>query len=386
MAHVDNTKLIQFYTGTALPANPVSNYVYFIHNEGKGQLYKGSVLIGETNDNAAISAINAAIDQIHLDLAKKATKDELAQHVELYQTLVELVNGTVSRVTAAEGRLTVNEKNISTNTAAISTNAEGIAANTGEINSLKTRMTTAEGAIDAIEADYLKEADKTELSGAITAEVNRATKAEEDLDLRIDALEAKTDGINDNVSTAIAEAVKAEKDRAEAAEAELAADIKAITDDYLTSEDKTELSSAITTAVNAEKTRAEGVESGLDGRLTTAEGKITTLEGQVGTLGNALHFRGAGKFEDRPTENLKAGDVYVVIDADHENNGKEYIWTGSVWEEFGDVSDYATKVELLAEQARAEAAEKKLTDDLAAEVLRAKAAEERIEKSHPQRK
>ena len=45
MANVDNTKLIQFYTGTALPQNPVEGHVYFIHNEGKGKLYKGSVLL-----------------------------------------------------------------------------------------------------------------------------------------------------------------------------------------------------------------------------------------------------------------------------------------------------------------------------------------------------
>lgn len=375
MANVDNTKLIQFYTGTALPESPVSNYVYFIHNEGKGQLYKGSVLIGETNDNAAIASINAAITKINEDLAKKATKDELKQHVDLYTALVELVNGTISRVGVNEGKIAANESNIATNAAAIQTNAGNIASNLGEINQLKTRMTTAEGAIDAIEADYLKAADKTELSEAIGAEKVRAEKAESDLDARIDDLEAKTEGISSDVSTAISEAVNAEKLRAEGEEAKLAGKIKVIEDDYLTEADKTELSSKIDTDVEAEADRAKGVEAELDGRLTTAEGKISTLEGQVGTLGNALHFRGAGKFEDRPTENLKAGDVYVVIDAEHENNGKEYIWTGSVWEEFGDVSDYATKVELLAEETRAKAAEQKLTDDLAAEVLRATGAE-----------
>lgn len=377
MANVDATKLIQFYTGTALPSveKRNDNYVYFIQNSGKGQLYKGSVLIAETNDNEAIATINAAIEKINSDLATKATKDDLAAHVRLYESLLELVNGTVTRVTAAEGKITANEGNIASNTAAIQTNAGNIASNLGEINQLKTRMTTAEGAIDAIEADYLKAADKTELSTAIGAEKSRAESAEAGLDARIDDLEAKTEGINSNVSTAISEAVNVEKERAEGVEAGLAERIEAIEDDYLTEADKTELSSKIEADVKAEADRAKGVEQGLDGRLTTAEEDIVELQGQVGTLGNALHFRGAGEFENRPTENLKAGDVYVVVDPEHENDGKEYVYTGSEWIEFGDVSDYATKVELLAEETRAKAAEQKLTDDLAAEVLRATGAE-----------
>lgn len=378
MANVDNTKLIQFYTGTALPANPVNNYVYFIHNEGKGQLYKGSVLIGETNDNDAIASINSAIQKINEDLAKKATKDELNQHVELYTALVESVQGINGRLTTAEGQVATNKADIATNVAAIAQNKTDIATNSGEINSLKGRMTTAEADIDAIEADYLKAADKTELEGKISAEESRATKAEEDLDARIDSLEAKTEGINDNVSSAIQNAVNAEKERAEQAEADLAADIKAIADDYLKEEDKTALSSAITTAVNAEKERAMGVEDGLNTRLTTAEGEIDALQGELTTLGNALHFRGAGKYEALPTEGLKAGDVYVVIDPDHENDGKEYIYTAEGWKEFGDVSDYATKVDLLAEEARAKKAEQDNANAIAAEKARAEEEEGKL--------
>lgn len=378
MANVDNTKLIQFYTGTALPANPVSNYVYFIYNEGKGQLYKGNVLIGETNDNDAIASINSAIEKINTDLAKKATKDELNQHVQLYTALVETVQGINGRLTTAEGQVATNKADIATNVAAIAQNKTDIASNLGEINNLKGRMTTAEGAIDAIEADYLTSADKTELTGKITAEETARKNADDALDARIDELEAKTEGISDTVGNAIQSAVNVEKERAMAAEKANADAIKAIKDDYLTSADKSELSSKIETDVKAEKDRAELAEKGLGDRLTTAEGEIDVLQGEMATLGNALHFRGAGKYEDMPTEGLKAGDVYVVIDPDHENDGKEYIYTAEGWKEFGDVSDYATKVELLAEETRAKAAEKKLTDDLAAEVLRATGEEGKL--------
>ena len=377
MANVDNTKLIQFYTGTALPQSPVDGHVYFIHNEGKGKLYKGGVLIAETNDLAVIESINGQIDAINKSLATKATKEELQQHVVLYQKLVETVTGLNTRLTTAEGGIATNAGEISKNAAAIQTNKENIASNLGEINGLKTRMTTAEGAIDAIEADYLKAADKTELSGLITAEKTRAEGEEAKLDSRIDSLEAKTDSIQGDVSGAISAAVEVERQRAEGEEAKLSGRIKAVEDDYLKAADKTALQAEIDADVLVETNRAKAAEDALDGRLTTAEENITTLQGKVGTLGNALHFRGAGKFEDRPTSDLKEGDVYVVIDPDHENDGKEYIYTGSEWIEFGDVSDYASKVELLAEQNRAEKAEKANADAIKAEKERAEAAEQK---------
>ena len=65
---------------------------------------------------------------------------------------------------------------------------------------------------------------------------------------------------------------------------------------------------------------------------------ITALQGQVGDLGNALHFVGAGPIADRPQSGA-AGDVYVATD-----EGKEYVYTGTAWEEFGS-GDHITKAQ-----------------------------------------
>lgn len=238
MANVDATKLIQFYTGTKLPENPSSNHVYFVHNNGKGELYKGSVLIGETNDEASISEINSAIEKINADLAKKATKEELQQHVELYTALVGVVNGIDGRLTTAESQVAQNKTDIATNKADIATNL-------GKINGLVTRMGEAEDAIDAIEADYLKAADKTELSNAITAEANRATGVEADFETRISAVEA--DYLKAEDKTELSNAITAEQSRAEGAESALSARIKTVEDDYLKAADKTELQGSINT-------------------------------------------------------------------------------------------------------------------------------------------
>lgn len=164
MAIVDNAKLIQFYTGTALPQSPVDNHVYFIYNENKGKLYKGNVLIGETNDTAAIEAMQKSIKDLQ---DNKASKDDLAAHVALYQKLVETVNGINARLTTAEGKITTAEGKITTLEGKVSTNEGNIATNTSDISTLKGQMKTAQDDIDAIEADYLKKEDKNELQGNI---------------------------------------------------------------------------------------------------------------------------------------------------------------------------------------------------------------------------
>lgn len=112
--------------------------------------------------------------------------------------------------------------------------------------------TTLGNRIKAVEDDYLKAADKTELSNAIAAEASRADIAE-----------------------------KAN-----------AAAIKAISDDYLKASDKTELNKAITDEVN----RAKGIEGGLETRLAAVEGdylKATdkkTLQDQITENANAIEL------------------------------------------------------------------------------------------------
>ena len=123
----------------------------------------------------------------------------------------------------------------------------GIATDTA-LEELTGRVATAEGAIDAIEADYLKAADKTELSGAIAAETQRAEGIEGGLETRLAAVEG----------------------------------------DYLKAADKTELEGKINakadqTALDAEVQRATQAEAGLQTQINTimnnpdAEGAINSI-------------------------------------------------------------------------------------------------------------
>lgn len=87
-------------------------------------------------------------------------------------------------------------------------------------------------------------------SGKVVSYINeQVTGVVNTFEPKISGLETKVDV--EKVSTAIEDAVKVEKDRAELAEKGLGDRVKAIEDDYLKAADKTELSGKITDAVNA---------------------------------------------------------------------------------------------------------------------------------------
>lgn len=196
----------------------------------------------------------------------------------------------------------------------------GIATDTA-LEELTGRVATAEGAIDAIEADYLKAADKTELSDAIAAEKTRAEGIEGGLRTDVDAVKAdylkstdKTelqgniDAVSGKVTTLIGEDADksvrtianeelAKQLIAEGAKesldtlAEIAAWIQSHPDDASAMNKAIEDLEALvgtlpegvtaTTVVGyiqeviaAEKTRAEGIEAGLAERIATLEGNV----------------------------------------------------------------------------------------------------------------
>ena len=111
----------------------------------------------------------------------------------------------------------------------------------------------------------------TTVVGMISAEADRATKAESELATRVTANETAIAKLNGDANTegSVAKAVAAEKTRAEGVESGLDSRLVTVEGDYLKSADKTELSSAIST----EQNRAEGAESALDTRLDVIEGE-----------------------------------------------------------------------------------------------------------------
>lgn len=160
----------------------------------------------QANATAAAGALTAA-------QAAQAAADAAQGDVDALETLV----GTLP----AEATATDVVGYVIERTSGIATDAA--------LSELTGKVTQAEKDIDAIEADYLKAADKTELEGKITAEETRAKAAEE----------------------------------------KNAADIKAIADDYLKAADKTELADAI--ALKAAQADFEALKEDVDAFFADAD-------------------------------------------------------------------------------------------------------------------
>ena len=171
--------------------------------------------------------------------------------------------------------------------------------------------------IDAVEADYLKAADKTALqeaidavAGDLAAEVERATGVEGGLETRLKTVE-------DNFLKPVD---KVELHNLIGANTEaIAANVKAI-------EANGELISANANAIAAEQERAEGVEAGIVERLVEVETFFKTAEGE--TLDTALdtlveiqkYLDGEGEVADQMildiAANKKAIEDHVAVDHD----------------------------------------------------------------------
>ena len=164
----------------------------------------------------------------------------------------------------------------------------------------------------------------------------------------VDALEEKVGTVEDGKTVVglIAEAkTQADKGVADAATAQAAAD--AIAADYLKSSDKTELQGNIDKKVD--KTTYDAKVATLESADTTLQGninaeaqarkdaddaqvaRIATLEGQITGLSGAMHFEGVKEAIPADVSGYEAGDVIIVGE-------KEYVFNGTAFVEFGDVS------------------------------------------------
>ena len=292
---------------------------------------KGEAASALTDAKSYADGLNTAMDTrveaVEATSHAHANKAELDKIVEgdktkwdaMEQNAKDYVDGLDeamdTRVQALEAKFGEGEGNVESQIAA---------AVADETAAREAADTALDNRVKAIENDYLVEADKTELQGAIdalegivgdgnvsdrinsavTTEKERAEGVESGLDNRLKAVEEdylkasdKTELQNqintimnnpdtEGVINSINEFTQYIADHGEIAEGfrtdidANAAAIDAIENDYLKSADKTELSNAIA----AEKTRAEGVEGGLDTRLAAVEAAV----GETGSVATAI--------------------------------------------------------------------------------------------------
>ena len=236
----------------------------------------------------------------------------------------------------------------------------GIASESA-LTALGNRVTTAEGKITALEnankeggavANAIADAKKAGTDAQTTANQAKADAAAAQTD--VDALEEKVGTVpaDKTVVGMIGEVETAYK----AKDNELAASIKAISDDYLKSTDKTELQGNIDkkvdkTAYDAKVTALEAADTTLQGNIDaektareTADNaqvtRIADLETKITGLSGAMHFEGVKAEVPADVSGYEAGDVIIVGE-------KEYVFNGTAFVEFGDVSAEGERIAAL---------------------------------------
>ena len=247
---------LETYVGTIPESYTETNVIAYVNKKAEETLAAAQGGSSETaasvkqqldnykdENNTRVKAAEDAIDAIEADYLKAADKTELQEAIDVLEGLV----GT--------------DKSVS----------EQIAAITDPLA----------GRVKTIEDDYLKAADKTELQGNI----NTVSAAVERLTNGVSAEEV--DGVNDLIQyvkdhgtevTGMKNDIKANADAIDAIEA-----------DYLKAADKNELSGLITgldTRMGAAETAigTKAAQSDLESavsRIGTVEGKVSTLEGEM---------------------------------------------------------------------------------------------------------
>lgn len=313
------------------------------HAEGLASNYEpaGSVATAKGELNTAIAGVQGEVDAVEGALAEEITRATKAEEAnatsasnaksaaDQAQADVDALETYVGTFTASEGVDTV-VKYIDAKTANI--------ASDETVSALANRIEQAEKDIDAIEADYLKGADKTELQGAIDAVDGKADsnageiatikgdylKGADKTELQgaIDGVQGSVDEVAGKVTTLVGEDANksvrtiANEELAKqlvpenAKEsldtlAEIAAWIQAHPDDASAMNQAIEALEAlvgtlpegvtattivgyIQELVNAEKARAEEVEGGLDERLTVIENKFTGEDSVADQIADAV--------------------------------------------------------------------------------------------------
>lgn len=207
------------------------------------------------------------------DYLKKADKEELAGDISDNAAAIAAVKEDVDAffldadmTESAKDTLKEIQSYIASDETGASQMAASIKQNADDIDALEGRMDTAEGAIDAVEG--------------------RMDTAEQE----IDALQAKFGDGEGSVADMIADAVAAEKQAREAADAEVQADADKGIEDAAAALAAAQAADGKAQTAQNEVDALEGVVAGkaaqadleaLAGRVTTAEGEIDTLQGEM---------------------------------------------------------------------------------------------------------
>ena len=264
--------LAKNYDATGAAATAETNAKAYTDALANGQVATNKADIAKLNGDAqtegsvakAIADAQATIGE-EID-AVEAKADAAQDAADKAQGEIDALEAFVGELPEGSAATSVIDY-VNVKTAGIATDAA-----LGELNNQVAGLQTV---VNGITADYLKAADKKELSDAIVAEETRAKGVESGFETRIKAIE------DDYLTSDDAATLQSGIDG-------VAEDVAEISKDYLKAADKTEIQGKIDTkadqtALDAEIERATGVEANLQTQINTilnnpdAEGAINSI-------------------------------------------------------------------------------------------------------------
>lgn len=321
---------------------------------------KAALVKADTDNATAISDLETYVGTIPAD----ATAQNIVAYVQertsgiATDTALEELTG---RVDVAEGKLTTLTGADTVEGSVAKALKDAKAYTDKKDTAMDIRMDAVEGSVTTLTGEEgvtgsVKAIAKS-YADSKDAAIAAAKKAGDDAQADVDALEAKVGTVADGKTVVglISEAkTQADKGVTDAATAQ--AGVDAIAADYLKASDKTELQGNIDKKVD--KTTYDAKVATLESADTTLQGnidaeaqarkdaddaqvaRIATLEGQITGLSGAMHFEGVKAEVPADVSGYEAGDVIIVGE-------KEYVFNGTAFVEFGDVSAEGERIAAL---------------------------------------
>ena len=261
----------------------------------------------------------------YADDAVAGAKTEAATNLSNAVTALEAADSALSgRIAALEGEGgAVASALQAAKDYADQAEADAVEAANDYTDERETAITTAyETYADQAEADAKKYTDE-ELAEAVEAQ--EAIDAAQNTEIGKKLDQTTFDAFNNGVSKSVSEI-----------EADIVAKAGAAKSEAIAAA-KTETETQVNTLANGQvKTNKEAIEA-MDAAYKAADealdGRLDTVEAKLNNVSNVMDFVGAGA---TLPETAQKGDVYVINSGD--DTGKEFVYDGAAWVEFG----YAT--------------------------------------------
>lgn len=352
---------LKFFKGAVAPSLPSKGSIFFCTEDRTVRVYNGSEwekfagLVNANLNGEVLEITNSKGEVVSVNLAAYAKVADMTIALEAINKTLGEHGTSIAAAQKAADDAQAHSEGVAGD---LATEVENRGKEITRVEGLVTAEETRAKAEEAKNAKAAKDADdkaanaQSYAEGVNTAlgqEVERATKAEGELDGRIATLETAV-GTGGSVDTKIDNAIKALDSEKSASSANVTVKVAQV-DGKIDSVEvsQSDIASASTLATEMERVAAREVVidakiAALDSTEEGAKGRVTILEEQVRALNAATHFEGKVEWnpvgENKVVEGYESGDIVIY-------GNKEFIFDGTNWIELGDTTEEGNRLTAL---------------------------------------